>query len=336
MKAAVLERFSEPLVVQDIPEPVPAEGESLLKVQAVGLCGTDIKITGGAFSHVELPLVPGHEIAGEIAATSAGGPEVGTRVAVYVYETCGECVWCKAGRTTICPNRVRVGFERPGGLAEYVAVSNKSVIPIADSVSYEQAAVSMDAVVSPWMALHHRGRIQAGEKLVIAGAGGLGMHGLQVARAAGLSVAVIDPDPDHRALALDLGADLAVAPDDLDRLHKWADPGADIALEASGRRAGFDAAVDSVRRGGRIICVGYYPGLEYGLDSSRLVLEELEVLGSVASSKESAEEALAAVADGDIVPQIAERKPLGSINEALDSLRGGDVLGRVVIDLGAS
>jgi propanol-preferring alcohol dehydrogenase len=333
MRAAVLERYSKPLVIQDIAEPVPAEGESILKVKAVGLCGTDIKITGGAFSHVELPLVPGHEVAGEVVSTTASGPDVGTRVACYVYETCGECSWCKAGRTTICPNRVRIGFERPGGLADYIAVSNKCLIPIADSLSYEQAAVAMDAVVSPWMALHHRGRIQAGEKLVIAGVGGLGMHALQVARAAGLEVGVIDPAQDHLDLALKLGAEIAVVPDEIDSLHAWADPGADIALESSGSRAGFDAAVNSIQRGGRVVCVGYYPGLEYGLDSSRLVLEELEILGSVASSKKAAEEALEAVGQGAIVPQIAERKPFEQVNEALDSLRGGDVLGRVVVDV---
>jgi propanol-preferring alcohol dehydrogenase len=333
MKAAVLEQFSEPLVIRDVPEPEPADGESLLEVQAVGLCGTDIKITGGAFSHLELPLVPGHEVAGDVVSTTAGGPEVGTRVACYVYETCGECVWCKSGRTTICPNRVRLGFERPGGLAEYVAVSSDNLLPIADSVPYDRAAVAMDAVVSPWMALHHRAQIRSGEKLVIAGAGGLGMHGLLLARAAGLSVAVVDPDEDHRALALELGAELAVAPDDMERLHEWADPGADVALESSGKRAGFDAAVDSIRRGGRVVCVGYYPGLEYGFDSSRLVLEELDILGSVASSREAAQEALAAIADGSIVPLIAERRPLEGINEALESLRGGNVLGRVVIDI---
>ena len=336
MKAAVLEQFSEPLVIQDVPEPEPAEGESILKVKAVGLCGTDLKITGGAFSHVELPLVPGHEVAGEVVSSTAGGPEVGTRVSCYVYETCGECSWCKAGRTTICPNRVRIGFERPGGLADYIAVSNKCLIPIADSLAYEQAAVAMDAVVSPWMALHHRGRIQAGEKLVIAGVGGLGMHGLQVARAAGLAVGVIDPAEDHRELALKLGAEIAVAPEEMDALHAWADPGADIALEASGSRAGFDAAVNSIQRGGRVVCVGYYPGLEYGLDSSRLVLEELEILGSVASSKQAATEALEAVGEGAIVPQIAERRPFEAVNEALDSLRGGDVLGRVVVDVDPS
>jgi len=332
MRAAVLERYSEPLVIQDVPEPEPAAGESLLKVEAVGLCGTDIKVTGGAFSHVELPLIPGHEVAGEVVASSDGGPEVGTRVSCYVYETCGECVWCRSGRTTICPNRVRIGFERPGGLAEYIAVTNENLIPIADSVPYEQAAVAMDAVVSPWSALHDRGRIREGEKLVIAGVGGLGMHGLQVAKAAGLQVGVIDPASDHRELALELGADVAVDPDDMDPLHDWAAPGADIALEASGRREGFDAAVNSIRRGGRVVCVGYYPGLEYGLDSSRLVLEELDVIGSVASSRDAARDALAAVGEGSIIPQIAERRPLEGINEALDSLRGGDVLGRVVID----
>jgi 2-desacetyl-2-hydroxyethyl bacteriochlorophyllide A dehydrogenase len=332
LRAAVLERFSEPLVVREVPDLEPGAGEALVRVRAVGLCGTDLKITSGAFPEITLPRIPGHEIAGEVVA-SEGPTKPGQRVACYVYETCGSCRWCRAGRTTICPNRVRLGFERDGGLAEHVVVSERNLVPIADSVPYEQAAVAMDAVVSPWMALHHRARIERGERLVIAGAGGLGIHALQIARAAGCSVAVLDPVESRLELATELGAEIAVTPEDAERLFGWAGDGADVALESSGARAGFDVAVRCLRRGGRIVCCGYYPGVEYGVDSYRLVIEELEIMGSVAASIGAAGEALAAIAEGLVDTQIAERLPLDQVNAALARLRAGELPGRIVIEV---
>ena len=259
--------------------------------------------------------------------------EPGERGACYVYETCGTCRWCRAGRTTICPHRVRLGFERDGGLADHVLVSERNLVPLADSVPYAQAAVAMDAVVSPWMALHHRARIEPGERLVIAGAGGLGIHGLQIARAAGCPVAVLDPIESRLELARELGAEIAVTPTDAERLIDWAGEGVDVALESSGARAGFDVAVRCLRRGGRIVCCGYYPGVEYGVDSHRLVVEELEIMGSVSASIDAAREALEAIAEGLVETQIAERMPLEEVNEALARLRAGEVPGRIVIEL---
>jgi propanol-preferring alcohol dehydrogenase len=332
VRAAVLERYGEPLVLADVPEPSPGQGEALVRVRSVGLCGTDLKLVSGAFPEIPLPLIPGHEVAGEVVASDGGSPP-GERVSCYVYETCDRCRHCASGRTTLCPDRVRIGLERPGGLAEYIAVRAENLLPLPDSVSFEQGAVSMDAVVSPWMALRHRARIERGERLVIAGVGGLGIHGLQIAVSEGLSVGVLDPLESHLARARELGAELAVTPDEVERLYRWAGDGVDVALETSGARPGFDAAVRCLRRGGRIVCCGYYPGLEYGLDSRRLVIEELEILGSVNATREAAREALLAVADGSVVPVIAESMPLEEVNDALARLRSGEADGRVVLEV---
>jgi alcohol dehydrogenase, propanol-preferring len=333
MRAAVLESFGTPLVVRDdVPEPVAGEGEALVRVRATGLCGTDLKLSSGALGRPDvLPIVPGHEVAGELVE-AVDGLAAGQRVACYIYDSCGECAWCRRGRPTVCPNRVRTGLERDGGLAEYVAVPRKTLLPFSDSLAFEAAAVSMDAVASPWSALRGHARVQEGETVVVVGAGGLGLNGVQIARAAGAAVAVVDPVEGRRETALSLGAELAVGPGGADEVREWAGEGVDVAFEVSGHRSGFDVAVACLTRGGRLVACGYQPGVEYGLDSARLVLEEITVMGSVCASYELARDALAAVEAGELAPTILGRLALEDVNTALARLAAGDVLGRLVIE----
>jgi propanol-preferring alcohol dehydrogenase len=122
-----------------------------------------------------------------------------------------------------------------------------------------------------------------------------------------------------------------LAPDAAERIWEWAKDGADVAIEASGKRAGFAGAVASLRRGGRVVCVGYYPEIEYGLDSSKLVLEEITVLGSRAGTRADARAALTAVEIGAVRPLVEDTLPLDDVNVALDRLRAGNVAGRLVV-----
>jgi D-arabinose 1-dehydrogenase-like Zn-dependent alcohol dehydrogenase len=331
MRAAVLSEFDRPLEVTDVPRPEPGDDEVLIRVRATGLCGTDLKLQAGAFRDTtRLPLVPGHEVAGEVVEGTEDLAK-GQRVSCYVYETCGGCLWCQAGRPTLCPHRVRIGLERDGGLAEFAIAKRANLIPFSDDLAFEEAAVSMDAVASPWGALHGRARIRRDERLLVVGAGGLGINGVQIARAAGCAVAVVDPVAGHRELALERGAELAVAPEDAEEIRAWSGAGVDVALETSGVRAGFDTAAAALRAGGRVVCCGYYPGMEYGLDSARLVLKEIDVMGSVSASLPLAQDAVRAVEAGEVKPPIMETVPLDAVNEALDTLRRGGVLGRIVV-----
>jgi 2-desacetyl-2-hydroxyethyl bacteriochlorophyllide A dehydrogenase len=331
MRAAVLTKFTRPLEITEVPTPEPSDDEVLIRVRATGLCGTDLKLQGGAFGDsTPLPIVPGHEVAGEIVEDT-DGLRAGQRVSCYVYETCGSCLWCRAGRQTLCPHRVRIGLERNGGLAEFAVVKRANLLPFSDELSFESAAVCMDAVASPWGALHGRAKIRQGERLLVAGAGGLGINGVQIARAAGCLVAVVDPVASHRDLALESGAELAVAPEAAEEIRAWSDIGVDVALDTSGARAGFDTAAAALRPGGRVVCCGYYPGTEYGLDSARLVLKEIDVMGSVSASLPLARDALHAVETGVVKPPIMKVLPLDAVNHALDTLRAGGVLGRMVV-----
>jgi propanol-preferring alcohol dehydrogenase len=332
MRAAVLREFGRPLALEEVPDPVAAAGEVVVEVRAVGLCGTDLKIIGGAFADTTLPLVPGHEVAGVVAEAGPGaGVGVGSRVALHVYDACGECAMCAAGRETLCPRSRRLGFDVDGGLARYVRARGRNAFPLADGVDLAAAAVAMDAVISVWRALRVRAGLRPEETVAIAGAGGLGLNAVQVAHAAGARAAVIDPKPDHRQAALDAGAELAVAPEDAAALLDWSGGGVDVGLEASGTRAGFDAVARCLAPAGRLVCNGYRPGVEYGLDSADLALHELTIVGSRNGTRADGRAALEAVERGEIRPLISERLPLPEVNHALERLRAGDVLGRIVI-----
>lgn len=331
MRAAVLRAFNQPLELSEVPEPELGEGDVLVEVRAVGLCGTDLKITGGLFADTPLPIIPGHEVAGVVVRGTSELP-AGTPVACYVYDPCGKCARCRSGQPTLCPSSRRIGFDHDGGLAQLLRMRARNVLPIPDGLPFEHAAVAMDAVMSPWRALTVRAQLRSGERLVIAGAGGLGLNGLQIARGLGAAVAVIDPHEDHRRAAIELGAELAVTGEETARLVEWSHGGADAGLEASGTRSGFDALLASLRPGARLATNGYRPGVDYGLDSALLTLNELTVMGSRAGSREDARGALSAVADGMVKPLISEMLPLAEVNRGLDRVRAGEALGRVVVN----
>jgi D-arabinose 1-dehydrogenase-like Zn-dependent alcohol dehydrogenase len=334
MRAAVLEEFRRPLVLREVPDPIAGPGEVLVRVRAVGLCGTDIKITSGVIPGLELPRIPGHEVAGEVLA-AGDGFAAGDRVAVYGLDSCGMCAACCRGDTEVCDEAVRIGFERDGGLAELLPVKAKHLIPFGEEISFEQAAVTMDAVLSSYRSLRRRANVGPGDTVLIVGAGGLGLHGVQAALAAGSRVAVVDPIASHRERALQLGAELAVTPEELGAgvIGEFAPDGVDVALEVSGSPDGFRAGAEALRPGGLIIVSGYRPGSDYGLSSFRLALGQLRIEGNRGGRVEHAREALAAVERGEIEPLIDHVEPFDAVNELLDELRAGEVLGRVVVSL---
>jgi len=330
VKAAVLRDYSRPLEVGAVREPEPREGEVLVKVRATGLCGTDLKLNAGAFSHVRLPVIPGHEVAGQLVDPVDGMPS-GQPVACYMYEYCGKCRPCRLGLGPLCRSLVRIGIERDGGMAEYMAVSRENVFPFDDRISFGAAAVAMDSVMTPWQALHRRGQVQAGDRVLVVGAGGLGLNAVQIATAAGARVAVVDPIASHRERAAELGAESTFPPEQVDDVRAWGDDGVDLAVDTSGAESGFDNALASVRPGGRVVCCGYQVGKRYAFESSRTVLEEISIMGARVGLREDAAPVLREIEEGRIHPTVMEELSLEDVNHALERLAGHQVVGRLVI-----
>lgn len=341
MQAMVLKAFGQPLELEERPVPEPGPGEVLVQVEACGVCGTDLKIVAGKLPNINPPRIPGHEIAGRIAAVGAGVRHLrpGQRVTCYYYVTCGTCRNCRTGRETICTDfRGRLGFERDGGFAEYVLVPEENCLILPDGIRAEDAAVLEDAVATPYHALVTRGGLSAGESVVVMGVGGLGIHAVQVAKAAGAAVLAVDIDERHLDLARDYGADstLRYEPEGYQAAVARLVGAPDMVLETVSRPETIEANAKVLRPGGRLVMVGYSPGVLLQLETAHVVLSEVTLIGSRAAGRHEVARAIELVARGAVRPVIHRRFRLAEVNEALEALRQGATVGRAVVAVGPS
>lgn len=337
MEAMVLEEYGRPLVRREFPDPRPGEGEVLLRVRACGVCGTDVKISAGRIPTAKPPLVMGHEPAGEIVELGPGvqGFSPGDRVVVWIYVTCGACRFCRAGRAVLCPHVKRVGFERPGGFADLLVVPAANLVRVPDSLGDVEAAVLGCAVSTVYRALRTRAGVQRGETVMVMGVGGLGIHGVQMAKLSGATVIAVDVEEARLELARAYGADEVL----LFRGGALGEQvrsltggyGADVILETVGLPETVRAAMSSLVPGGRLVMVGYHPAQPFSVESPELVLNEVEIVGSRAMTRDELAGALDLVASGKLQPVVTARYPLHDVNEVLDLLRQGRVMGRAVV-----
>jgi (R,R)-butanediol dehydrogenase/meso-butanediol dehydrogenase/diacetyl reductase len=293
MRAAVYHNTQD-LRIEEVPEPRPGPGELLVKVAAVGICGTDAhEFTNGPVQypihhrnpvtgHLG-PMIPGHEPAGVVVEIGAevAGFAAGDAVASGATTPCGACDRCREGRPTICRNISAVGVHRDGALAEYVVLPAMTCRRLAPyGLSPEVGALAQPMAI----AAHAigRGRLRLGEHALLVGIGGIGAFACYVAAATGARVTVTDRLPDRLELARSLGAhDTVAAGDDpAEQAEQLAALGeADVVYELSGTAAGIRTALAAVRDGGRIVQVGFHHEPR-AVDLFRLTLKELEIVGT--------------------------------------------------------
>ena len=322
MRAAVfMDRLD--IRIQEVPVPDPAPGELLVEVKAVGICGTDAheystgphmfpihhahSITGH-----EGPMIPGHELAGVVAAVGDGVVEfaVGDLVVSGAGISCGECHWCRRGSTNLCARYSTVGLQRDGGLAEFAAVPASACIAAGEYGLMPDAA----ALGQPMsIAVHsmRRGRLEPGDVAVLIGAGGIGAFLTYAASELGAMIVVSDLDARRLEVASSLGAAVTVDPsagqsvaDVLDE-NDWVPT---VIYEVSGTSAGLADACAIAERGSRIVLVGLQA--EQGqVDYRNLTLREIELIGTNAHAiAADMPEALRLLASrdggwGDVAPQ---------------------------------
>ena len=324
-------RFS--YVQRPIPEPGP--GEVLVKVEASGLCSTDLHILQGRMDLGALPRVPGHESAGTVVETGIGVEEwkPGDRATVAVDVVCGECRHCLSGQPQRCTGRVRVGFERDGGHAEYVAVPAGNLVRLPETVSFEQGAILPDAVACMYHCLIAQGGLTANQRLLILGAGGLGIHGVQIARLAGARVVATSRNRE-RLDAVERFGGIAVDPTGGALVAAVADltegEGVDLVADCVGTVESIKQSIELVRPGGKVLVVAYVAE-EFALPSLDVMLNEKEVVGCRGSSLSELREVVELTARGAIEPVIGLRYHLSEIEAASEALRRSAMVGRIVL-----
>ena len=316
-----------------VPELEP--DEVLVRVVASGLCSTDLHLLEGRWDLGELPRVPGHETAGivESVGNRVSRSLVGTRVTVALDVVCGRCVHCRTGQAQRCPNKSRIGFERDGGHAEYVAVPAINVVELPESVGFEAASILPDAVACMYHSLVAQGQVGINDTVVIHGSGGLGVHGVQIATHAGARVMATSRSRLRRDAAERYGA-VPVDTSSGDAVSAVVDmcgaAGVDIVADCIGTEASIRESLAMVRPGGRVLVLAYVAE-EFRVNSKDLMANEKQLIGCRGSTYRDLQEVVELVANGVLEPVIGARVHLSKINEAADSLRRGEVSGRIVL-----
>lgn len=316
MKALVFRTPGE-IALEEVDDPTPGPGEVLLQVDAAGVCGTDRHIVAGELG-VPTGTIPGHEIAGTVShiGSEVEGWEPGDRVACLGQVTCGSCSACLAGASNRCRRPAVLGMARQGGFAERIALPPACLIRLPESVASPIGAIASDAIATPLHALWTVGGLRAGETVVVIGAGGLGLHAIQLARLAGAAcVVAVDPSEPARKAAVIAGADAVLDPateDDPVRALRRLAPGASLALECVGRLETVELGLSVLAVGGRLVVVGVGTARPRLPALARFIGTELSVHGSFGSTQAEIETVLDLIQRGrlDVSQSVQREVPL--------------------------
>lgn len=335
MKAAVVTAFDRPLMIAERPVPVPVPGadQVLVRIEASGLCHTDIHAARGDWPvRPTPPFVPGHEGVGlvEQAGARVSGVAVGDRVAVpWLGYACGRCGYCVDGRETLCESQVNTGYGVDGAHAEYAVAYADHVVRVPDAVSSLDAAPLTCAGVTTYKAVKVSG-LRPTERAAIFGIGGLGHLALQYARIFGAETIAVDVTDAKLHLAKDLGADHTVnaaATDPVAAIHALG--GADVAVVLAATPVVLEQAHASLRRGGRLVLVSLPKDNVMRLPVFETVLGGISVIGSIVGTRVDLAEVFALHAAGRTRVDV-ETRELDEINAAMEDVLAGRVTARVV------
>ena len=336
MKAALIKKFGDPFVFEDVPDPVPASGEALVRVKASALCPGDLKIRAGRNPALKLPHIPGHEIAGVVESVGEGvsAHSPGDRVVVYMYDVCKSCPACRSGHENLCARLIRTGFECAGGHAELVTVKEDQLIPLPENISFKDAAAIPDAVCTSLHAIRDQAQVRLTDTVLVYGVGGLGLHGVQIARLAGCRVIATARSTDKLDKAREFGAAETVNAREKDLLQEvlrlTGGQGVDAVIDYVVSQESFNISAAALRKGGVYALVGS-TDQNISIPVGQTMFKEINVKGSLGMTRQCVTDAVDLVRRGLITPCVTEQYPLTGLNEAAERLAAGKVLGRSVI-----
>jgi alcohol dehydrogenase len=290
MKAAVIEKFGQPIHVQNVPDPTPADDGVVIKVIATGLCRSDWHAWMGHDTDVVLPHVPGHELAGEVfvVGKNVHNWKSGDRVTLPFVCACGVCPQCQSGNQQVCDHQFQPGFTHWGSFAEYVAIgrADGNLVRLPESMDYVTAASLGCRFVTSFRAVVEQGKVAAGQWVAVHGCGGVGLSAIMIASAAGASVVAIDIAEDKLALAKSLGATAVInsktTPDVVAAVMEITKGGAHVSLDALGNPVTCFNSVANLRKRGKHIQVGLMLGGQNhpAIPMDKVIGRELEIYGS--------------------------------------------------------
>jgi len=319
--------------------PVPGPGEVRVRIEACGVCGSDVFLQKGGFGDaVSFPIIPGHEAAGVVDALGDGvdGVAVGDQVAIYYISTPPDDPWAARGRPNISPRVTRMGVDVDGAFAEYVLRPAAALIVPRAPVPPTVLAVLTDAVATPLHGLKRIAKLQRGESLVVLGIGGLGSNAVQLGKAMGARVIAVTRSDAKLRLARTLGADETVAADEGDPVAAvralTGGHGSDVVIQCVGSAAVDEQAIAMGGPGGRVVLIG--ASLDhFRARATDIFWRELAVLGSRGFVPDDIRDAIDLYLDGTLTVDhlIDAVRPLADADRALDDLRSGRVLRSVLV-----
>ncbi|GMR11298.1 MAG: zinc-binding dehydrogenase [Anaerolineae bacterium] len=339
MKAVFYREHGGEIEYGELPAPVPAPTEALVQLEAVSLNRVELFTwEGWPGLELEMPHVPGADGAGRVVEIGSQVTRfaVGDRVVINPSLFCGECDFCLAGQENLCKQWQLLGEHTPGTFRELIALPERNLLKMPKDFDAAVAAASALVYLTAWHSLITRGRLRAGESVLVVGAsGGVNTASIQIAKYSGASVLVVGSGADKLAIAKDAGADLLI---DRSQDATWSK----TAYLAQGRR-GVEVVVDNVgadtmplslraaRKGGRILTVGNTSGPKYELDNRLLFGKHLSIIGSTMGTAADFETVMGLVFEGKLNPILDRQFPLEEAGEAFARMQAGEQRGKITL-----
>ena len=340
MKALILKGSNEPFTFEDVPDPIPQNGEAVAKVLACG-SGLTIQHVKAGRTKVNFPIIIGHEITAEIVDLrgDCGELKVGMPVTAYFYLTCGHCKWCKINRETLCNNfKGYIGRQINGGYAEYISLPAKNFIPIPLSINYKEnpieTGIISDAIATPLKVIK-KARIGITDKVGVIGAGGgLGIHMLRMLNLYNVKTIAIETKQIKEKSCRDSGASEFINPNSNSKKEVIEDftnnCGLDVVIDFVSSKSSLETGTELLGNGGRLVTLGG-SGEFFNIDSGNMLLKEIEIIGSRYCSKQEVIDSLNLVSRGLITPLVTEKVSPYQANDLHERIEKGNVIGRAGI-----